>query len=337
MVRRAQRALWSSLQAGIGARVALPQSDGTVERLGADIVHFPAQQAYLTNRPSIYHPHDLQHLHIPEFFDKPNLRWRESAYRVFCARAKYVSVESSWVKRDLMEKIGVPAEAIAVCPILPPTLPAPGAESTAAADAKKAIGFERFIFYPAQTWPHKNHLALIDALAILKQRFGLQVPLVCTGKQTEHYAKIAARIDAAGLAGQSRFLGYVSDAVLAAIYRMATAVVLPTLFESLSLPMWEAFAADRPVACSRVTALPEQLAGAGLLFDPRAPEDIAKAIRQLWESDALRADLARKGASRLKQFSSDRMIRHIRALYRQALGRGLTEDDRALLAAPALI
>ncbi len=332
-LQQARRSLMSGRSGN--ADIVLAQSDGTAESLGANVVHFPSQAAYLVDTPSIYHPHDLQHLHMPELFDTATLRWRAAAYQAFCQRAKYVAVESSWMKRDVAQKIGIAQSAIAVCPILPPTLPEPDAIAMAA--ARKMADFEEFIFYPAQTWPHKNHLRLIEALGFLKKRFGMVVPLVCTGRKNEHFAKIAAAIDSEGLNEQIRFLNYVSDVELAAIYRMSTAVVIPTLFESLSLPMWEAFAAGVPVASSTVTALPEQLAGAGLLFDPRSTESLALAVRQLWESEALRAEFARKGAERLNQFSSMHMVRHIRALYRSAIGKGVNEEDATLLQAPALI
>jgi glycosyltransferase involved in cell wall biosynthesis len=334
-LRQMQRSLVSSLTSRSLASTALAQSDGTVEAIGADIVHFPMQAAYLTDLPSIYHPHDLQHIHMPELFDASTIRWRETAYRMFCARAHYVAVESAWMKRDVVEQIGVAPEAVAVCPMLPPTLADPDVGT--AAEVRKSIGFEHFIFYPAQTWPHKNHVRLIDALSSLQARHGLTVPLVCTGRKTEYFEQIAARIQSCGLENDIRFLGFVSEGQLSTLYRIATAVVVPTLFESLSLPVWEAFAAGTPVACSRVTALPEQIADAGLLFDPLSVDDMASAIKKLWESEALRTDLVRKGERRLKQFSSVRMSRHIRALYRQALGRGVTEEDRALLAAPPLI
>lgn len=315
--------------------VVLAQSDGTAEALGASVVHFPSQAAYLVDLPSIYHPHDLQHLHMPELFDAATLRWRAAAYQGFCQRAKYVAVESSWMKRDVAQKLGIAQSAITVCPILPPTLPEP--DSATMTDVRKMVDFEKFIFYPAQTWPHKNHLQLIGALGFLKKRFGIAIPLICTGRKNEHFAKIAVKIDNEGLNDQVRFLNYVSDVELAAIYRMATAVVIPTLFESLSLPMWEAFAAGVPVTSSTVTALPEQLAGAGLLFDPRSTEGLGLAIKQLWESEALRVEFARKGTERLNQFSSSYMARHIRALYRSATNKGMNEEDFLLLRAPALI
>jgi glycosyltransferase involved in cell wall biosynthesis len=315
---------------------AIPASDGVVERLGADLVHFLLQRAYLTDRPNIYHPHDLQHVHLPEFFDAETIGLRSRTYSAFCAQASFVAVESSSTKQDVMDHLAVPAEKVAVIPFPPPTMSV-GARTDAIERAAAVAGFSRFIFYPAQTWPHKNHLRLIDALHLLRHQSGLTVPLVCTGHRNAHFAAIEKRVSETSLGDQVRFLGYVDDATMSALYGAATAVVVPTKFESLSLPIWEAFAAGKPVACASIPPLVAQTAGASLLFDPDDSSAMAKAIKTLWDDDPLRAELGRKGRERIGQFSWDRTALGVRALYRTALGRGLTEEDRSILAAEPVI
>jgi glycosyltransferase involved in cell wall biosynthesis len=316
---------------------AIARSDGVAESLGARLIHFVTQRAYITDCPSIYHPHDLQHVHMPSLFDAKTLRWRQQNFPAFCQRANVVAVESTWTKKDVVANMNVPEDKVVIVPMPPPMLSTDSADSSNADLSTFAQLPSRFILYPAQTWPHKNHLRLIDALAILKSEFGLVVPLVATGRRNEFYSTIAARVSEVGLSDQIRFLGYVDDARLTALYRSAVAVVVPTKFESLSLPIWEAFATGTPVACSRVTPLPEQLGGAGLLFDPDDAKDMALAIITLWQDDRLRQDFVEKGAARLRDFSWDRTARHFRAIYRRAVGTTLTEEDEQLLSAPAII
>jgi glycosyltransferase involved in cell wall biosynthesis len=303
------------------------KSDGTAESLGADLVHFPMQHAYLTGCPSIYHPHDLQHFHMPEYFDADSLRWRLIAYRAYSHQARFVCVETDWIKDEVVKKLDVPPDNVAVIPIAPPSPPAISMTSWAALAAAQMAWFPRFIFYPAQTWRHKNHLRLLEALQFLKQREGLVVPLVCSGHQNEFFPEIQAKVDACGLAEDVRFLGFVDDAELSVLYRLAAAVIVPTKFESLSLPIWEAFSAGTPVACSRVTSLPEQVDGAGLLFNPDEPLEIASAIKRLWTDGTLRAALIRKGFERIKAVSGDKMARQFRALYRKALGQRIDIEE----------
>src|SRR5215467_11354108 len=61
---------------GNPSAAAIARSDGVAESLGAKLIHFVTQRAYITDCASIYHPHDLQHVHMPDFFDAKALRWR---------------------------------------------------------------------------------------------------------------------------------------------------------------------------------------------------------------------------------------------------------------------
>ena len=108
-----------------------------------------------------------------------------------------------------------------------------------------------YALYPAVTWPHKNHLRLLDALAELRDQRGLVVNLVCTGAKYEsHWPKIEQRIKDLNLASQVRFLGFLSEADLRAVYRLAQFLVLPSLFEADSCPIHEAWSEGLPVASS---------------------------------------------------------------------------------------
>jgi glycosyltransferase involved in cell wall biosynthesis len=315
----------------------MPASDGTAESLGVQLVHFPIQNAYLTNLPSIYQPWDLQHLHLPHLFHPRERQWRDIAYPLFCKRAAFIPVEDSWTKQDLSTRLGIPAEKVIVVPIPAPSAAYRAARPEELERVKRHVRFEEFILYPAQTWAHKNHLGLIEALAELRDRFGVVVPFIGCGRLSAFYAQIDNRVRALGMTDQVQFMGYVTNAEIQALYRLCTAVVVPTTFEGASLPVWEAFEAGKPVACSNVTALPVQVAGAALLFDPTDRGAMVAAIRRLWEDSVLRTDLARRGQDRAAQFSWPRTARHFRALYRSVLGRGLTDDDRQILAAPPLL
>ena len=90
-------------------------------------------------------------------------------------------------------------------------------------------------------------------------------------------------------------LGFLSESDLAAVYQDARGVVVPTLFESASFPIWEAFERCIPVACSSVTALPRQVGDAAVVFDPYDADAIAAAMTQLWTDDDLRETLVAEG------------------------------------------
>lgn len=112
---------------------------------------------------------------------------------------------------------------------------------------------------------------------------------------------------------------------------MARAVVIPSLFEAASAPLWEAWRAGTPVACSNVTSLPEQAGAAAIVFDPHDLSQIAAATLQLWTEDDVRNRLIAAGRERVGSFTWLRTARIFRAHYRRLAGRDLTADDRELI------
>ena len=322
-----------------GGDVQLARSDGTIENtLRADVMHFTVQRAFLTGTPSIYHPHDLQHVHLPQFFDDAERRKRDVTYRTFCKQATMVAAAATWVRDDLIKQFDLPEEKVQVVPLAPilTEYAEPSAQDLAAVRAKYQLP-EHFILYPAQTWPHKNHLRLVEALAILRERHGLVVPLAACGRQNEFFATIERRATELGVRSQMHFVDFIPGFDVQCLYRLCRAVVIPTLFEAASGPLNDAFLAGAPAACSNVTALPCQAGDAALVFDPHEPAAIARAIRQLWTDDTLRATLASRGRERVAQFSWDKTARHFRAHYRRIASRALTDEDRRFITAEPLL
>lgn len=316
----------------------LPRSAGIIEAAGVDVMHFTLQSAFLTDVPSIYHPHDLQHVHLPQYFSTRERAAREVRYRAFCAQAETVAVTSSWVKRDLTAHYGIDPARIAVIHWAPPTEAYPEPTAGDLQRVRRELDLpDTFILYPAQTWPHKNHITLLRAIAALRARDGVDVPLVSTGSHTEHFAVIRAEAERLGVSDLVRFPGYVPALTLQALYRMARAAVIPTRFEAASYPVWEAFQAGVPVACSTVTSLPEQVGDAALTFDPGSVDEVAAAVRRLWTDAELRGSLVQKGRANVQRFSWDRTARTFRAHYRRMAGQRLSSADRALLDAPPLL
>lgn len=311
----------------------VPISDGFYESLGCDVIHFPFQHFVLCALPTIYNPHDLQHLRYPQFFTSSMIAWRETIYRTGCHLAHTVVVGSDWVKEDVVRHYRVDPDKVQVIPWAPPTqaYPAPSPSMLPTMKARYQLQLP-FAFYPAMTWEHKNHLRLLEALARLRDQESLVVRLVCTGNRYPgHWPRIEEHLHTFNLNAQVQFLGMVPPEDLRAIYRLAQFVVVPTLFEAASGPVFEAWQEGIPVACSTVTSLPEQAGDAALLFDAVSVEAIAHAVRRMATDEDLRAELIRKGERRLQDFSWERTAKAYRAVYRQAARRPLTDEDHWLL------
>ena len=320
---------------GIGLSFAVRPSDGTIERAGADVVHFPFQDAFTTDVPSIYQPHDLQHLHLPELFSPWVRARRERVYRTHSGRAAMVVAMTSWGKRDFVTSYDLPPEKVAVVPggSVLREYPSPTDRDLGELRSRLSLS-ESFLLYPAQTWPHKNHERLLEALASIRDEHGVGVTLVCPGKQTGDYRRIQNLIGRLGLESLTRFPGFVTPLELRGLYELATGLVFPSRFEGWGLPVCEAFDAGLPVASSTATGLPDVVGDAGLLFDPEDTGAMADAMLRIWTDDELRRSLAERARRRSELFSWDRTARLFRAHYRRIGQRSLSEEDRILLAAP---
>jgi glycosyltransferase involved in cell wall biosynthesis len=311
----------------------IPVSDGFVESGGFDVVHFPQQWFMLCNLPSIYNPHDLQHLIHPQYLSQVALTSTEVFTSAGCRYAHTVVVGTQWVKNDVIRRYGIDPDKLQIIPWASPTqfYKEPNAEHLATVIQKYQL--ERpFGIYPANTWMHKNHVRLLEAVAYLRDTQGLIIRLVCTGGLLEKFwPRIEARMHELNLTSQVRFLGTVPDQDLRALYRLSQFLVLPTFYEADSNPIHEAWFEDVPVASSNVTALPDQVKDAGILFDPKDVRAIADAIGRLATDDALREELRQRGRRRAKDFSWERTAKAYRAVYRRAGDFPLTEEDRWLL------
>lgn len=253
--------------------------------------------------------HDVMYRYYPDCGEYPwNERLvRELIYRRLGRHATRIVVDSAHSKADLVGLFGMDAARIRPVPMGPPPHAYEPDRVTNAAvselKARRALP-ERFLFYPAQFWDHKNHRRLFEAVARLR-RDGLVVPVVLTGGLLATGEAILAHVPAMGLADQIVYLGYVSEREIVALYKLAVALVFPSFADYTNIPVLEAMALGTPVLCSNVFGMPEQLGGAGVLFDPFDVEAMAAAIRRVWESESLREDLVARGRARVADLSLD--------------------------------
>jgi glycosyltransferase involved in cell wall biosynthesis len=295
----------------------VPVSDGNVERCSFDLVHFPTQIAYRTSLPSIYQPHDLQHLHFPQYFAKGEFLQRDVWYRVFCEQAAYVCVQTEWTKADLVKSYNLPPDKIAVIPWGVAIDPGTSTSTTATSVVDKYKLPQTFFFYPAVTWPHKNHLIILNALKILRDEKGLRPTLVCTGSITEFHKTLEQAAKGNGLTQQVRYLGFIPAEDLQGLYEAASAMVYPSRFEGFGLPILEAYQAGTPVLCSGSSVLPEVAQDGALYFDPDDPAELSSLMLRILESPQTRRDLMQAGLQVVSQYSFEATAKHFQSLYRQ--------------------
>jgi len=185
---------------------------------------------------------------------------------------------------------------------------------------------QRYLFYPAQFWPHKNHVGIVQALGLLKRERRLRVSVVFCGSYSEEirertFRKVMSLSSQLGVEKQIHYLGYVSDADMSGIYAEAVALVMPTFFGPTNIPILEAWAFGCPVLTSDIRGVREQVQDAGVLVNPRSVEAIADGIYQLWTDENLACSLPDLGRQRLASYTPDDYRRRLVAILQEAKTR----------------
>src|SRR5712692_4008779 len=224
-----------------------------------DAIHFPLSVMLPPVRdrpPAAATVHDLQHELYPQFFSHAELAYRRLVYGQTVTASRIVIAISEHARQALLEKYGIDPDRVVVIPL--------GIDHVRLTPGN--MPREPFLLYPANPWPHKNHARLYEAFALVRrQRPALRLVLTGTGHEPALPDGVESR-------------GRVSFDELATLYRTASALVFPSLYEGFGLPPLEAMACGCPVAVSRAASLPEVCADAAEYFDPASPEEMAAAI-----------------------------------------------------------
>lgn len=289
-----------------------------------DLWIFPSQDiwAYRLPVPALCAIHDLMHRYERRFAEVSaygRYRRREAHYRDICKWSNGILVDSSVGKQQVVESYGVHPDKVHVLPFVPPKYIYSN-KYAGDFDSRYSLP-EKFIFYPAQFWPHKNHSNLIKAVANLKGSLP-DLKLVFVGAKKNGYDAVVKMGSDLGLDDSVLFLGYVPDEDITEIYRRARAMIMPTFFGPTNIPPLEAFALGCPVAVSNIYGMPEQVGDAALLFDPTLVDDIARAISKLWSDNALCRSLADKGRRRAAAWGSPRFSEKLETILCHVLKDG---------------
>jgi glycosyltransferase involved in cell wall biosynthesis len=174
-----------------------------------------------------------------------------------------------------------------------------------------------FVLYAGNVKPHKNLERLIESFHLVRDRGLDRLKLVLIGDEISKYTALRRAVHRHQLHPYVRFLGYLPEETLAAMYRLAGVFVFPSLYEGFGLPPLEAMASGTPVVTSNVSSLPEVAGDAAILVDPYDTRSIADGIYRVLTDQRLRADLRRLGLARAGQFSWESSVRRVREIYGQ--------------------
>lgn len=187
-----------------------------------------------------------------------------------------------------------------------------------------------FLLTVGDLQPRKNHTGLIQAFAdVVKANPNLRHRLAIAGKDGGYGDKVKEAAKNSGVTDRIRILDWVTDDDLLHLYNSCDLFVFPSFYEGFGLPILEAMACGRAVACANTSAMPEVADGAALLFDPYNPAEIARAIADYLLNPELRIRMERLGQQRASYFSWSKTARETLDVYHGVAG------DRRRAARPA--
>jgi glycosyltransferase involved in cell wall biosynthesis len=253
-------------------------------------------------KPSVLTFHDMQERFYPEFFTAKEHEERFFHYDWSLRMADAVVAISEFTRDMAVAIAGASAAKIHVVHHVPDALPPP--EQPAGGGDLLA---RPFVFYPANFWRHKNHRALLQAMARVK-RNGSDLSLVCTGSRLGREDEWQSAVRDAGVEDRVVHLGQVRREEISWLYHHARGLIFPSLFEGFGIPLLEAMQTECPMACGANTSQPDVARTAALYFDASNPDTIAAAILRLAQDEPLRARLVAAGRLRLQAFSVRSLI-----------------------------
>lgn len=277
-------------------------------RHGCDLAYFVTPSA----RPNILQRlnfiatvWDLCHRDTPEF---PEVREfarfqvREHLYRTSLPSAFAILTDSAALAAKVSQRYGIDGDRLLPMPFAP----APFLSAAAAAQTRQVLDkygvAEGYFFYPAQFWAHKNHVRILQALLLLRDR-GHRPQVAFAGGDQGNRAHVERFMDAHALRDQVHLLGFVPAEDMRGLYEGCGAVVMPTYFGPTNIPPLEAWLVGRPLIYS--SQFKEQAGDAALCVNPDDPEALAQAM--LACSDAgTRARLIEAGSTRLRHVEQQR-------------------------------
>lgn len=245
--------------------------------------------------PHIVGMPDTLALDIPHLFSSEGAAQRRQIYKGL-KRCSHIVTISEFSRKQIVQHLQVPETTVSVVPLNAELFQSPSGES------EKCPIEGRYIFYPANNWPHKRHTLLFQTMQEVWKR-DPDLKLVLSGSRSTGFdVSIKDLIHQYDPPTQRIIdLGFVSDQQINSLYKHAEAMVFVSQYEGFGMPLIEAMKNGCPVICAPVSAIPEVAGDAAIYVDSDQPDAWASAL--LDTLPAKRADLIEKGIRNTSRFS----------------------------------
>jgi glycosyltransferase involved in cell wall biosynthesis len=281
---------------------------------GADVFWYPWNVASPTpaRGPVVVTMHDIVPIAHPDprlrGWQK-NLRWRRR-YASTAKRATLIVADSQFTADEVHRMLGVPYERMRVVLLAADDFTAPPVAGDAAALQRLGVA-QPFVLAVGAADRRKNLELLERAMPhVIAAR--PETTLVLAGPRRDPQTPIPD-------APWRQTLGFVSEEELAALYRGASTLVMPSTYEGFGLPVLEAMHLGTPVICARASSLPEVAGDAAALIDPDDDVALASIILRVMSDDRLNASMRKASAAQAARFSWDETARQTIGAFEEAI------------------
>ncbi|MEJ2367827.1 MAG: glycosyltransferase family 1 protein [Acidobacteriota bacterium] len=279
--------------------------------------------------PSVVHIHDLSCIVHPEYHDFTNIDLVVRNILKAARQASLILTLSEKSKSDILRYLHVEEDLVRVV----------GAAASSRFFKKVTVEDRSrirkhyninnpYFLFVSSLEPRKNPIRLLQAYRLFLESVGEDIDLVFAGPKGWKNEDVHRTIHSLGLNANVKFIGYVTEEDLPALYQEALAFVYPSLYEGFGMPILEAMGSGTPVITSRIPPLTEVAGGAALLADPLNVHELAEAMCAMAESGRLREALIEKGRRRASQFNWDDIARRTLSAYEEAAERWPSGGDR---------
>jgi len=273
--------------------------------------------------PLVVSVHDVSFLEYPEYFTRFRSVQLRCTVRRTVRTAACVLTPSEFSRRSILNAYQLDEARVVALPNGVSSAFRPIAREAAQRFVRSSFALPApFILMVADLQPRKNHLGLIAAFErLVHDHRDLPHQLVFVGKETWYASVIRAAAKKSGVSNRIHFTGFVSDQELVQLYGACDLFVYPSFYEGFGLPIVEAMACGRAVACSNTSAMPEVADSAAILFDPYSEEELVRAMRDLLLNPELRSRMERLGMQRAATFGWEKTASKTLEIYYRIAGQ----------------
>ena len=278
-------------------------------RLGLDLIHDPIGVSPFWPRPISGHYrrvvtiHDAIAFRYPQGYNRVNNFLNRQYLPQMLRYADAVITDSQNAKSDLENYLKLPASKVHCSYIAAEARFHPADEQSKAEVVAKYGLRPPFILYLGALEARKNVDGLLRAYARLAEADLGDVQLVIGGRPTWKHEQISRTFDELDLGKKVKFMGYVADEDLPALYSAATVFAFPSHYEGFGLPALEAMACGTPVVCASTSSLPEVVGDAALMVDPSDDVALSDALARVLRDPCLAKEMRARGLAQAQRFS----------------------------------